>query len=131
MPPMSEWQPIETAPLDTAVLAYGSMYAIAHYNTALGQWVDCWDHRPLTHLKWWQPLPEAPCPSTPESTNLKALARGWIQDHAWGAGKSTENFGPLPDLRMAYGSYESALTPKGMKETDTEADVRYYGRCTC
>jgi len=54
------WQPIETAPEDTAVLVYGFGYEVAHFNTALKQWVACYDHRPLNHPEWWQPLPEAP-----------------------------------------------------------------------
>jgi hypothetical protein len=54
------WQPIETAPQDTAVLVYGVMYDVAHFNTALGAWVSCWDHRPMSKLKWWQPLPPQP-----------------------------------------------------------------------
>jgi hypothetical protein len=36
---MSDWQPIEIAPKDTAVLTYGFGYEVAHFNTALNHWV--------------------------------------------------------------------------------------------
>jgi len=56
----SQWQPIETAPKDTAVLTYGFGYEIAHYNTDLDAWVACWDHRPIRTPVGWMPLPESP-----------------------------------------------------------------------
>ena len=34
-----KWQPIKTAPEDTAVLTYGFGDEVAHFNTALGRWV--------------------------------------------------------------------------------------------
>jgi hypothetical protein len=67
---MSHWQTIESAPKDTAVLVYGSSYEVGHFNTVIGAWVSCWDHRRLHHVAWWQPLPEPPADrlvSTPES----------------------------------------------------------------
>jgi hypothetical protein len=56
------WQPIEGAPEDTAVLVYNIFgYKVAHFNTALKQWVECRDNRPLrlapTH---WVALPAKP-----------------------------------------------------------------------
>ena len=61
------WQPIETAPKDTAVLLWlGWRLEIGHFNTMLGRWAANWDHRalevPATH---WSPLPSPP---TPEGT---------------------------------------------------------------
>ena len=61
------WQPIETAPKDTAVLLWlGWRLEIGHFNTGLGRWAANWDHRalevPATH---WMPLPSPP---TPEGT---------------------------------------------------------------
>ena len=58
------WQPIETAPKDTAVLLWlGWRFEIGHFNTGLGRWVANWDHRalevPATH---WMPLPSPPTP---------------------------------------------------------------------
>ena len=58
------WQPIETAPKDTAVLLWlGWRFEIGHFNTALGRWAANWDHRalevPATH---WMPLPSPPTP---------------------------------------------------------------------
>lgn len=56
-------RPMESAPLDTAILTYGFGYEVAHFNTALHAWVSCWDHRRLkTPLRWW-PLPSVKPPS--------------------------------------------------------------------
>lgn len=54
-----KWEPIETAPKDTALLLFGSYYEIGHFNTRLDRWVAHWDHRPL-NPRWWQRLPEMP-----------------------------------------------------------------------
>ncbi len=63
------WQPIETAPKDTAILLYYHAYAIGHWNSAAQRWWTYTDgHRtveervlnsfkPPTH---WMPLPEPP-----------------------------------------------------------------------
>lgn len=61
------WQPIETAPKDTAVLLWlGWRFEIGHFNTGLGRWAANWDHRalevPATH---WMPLPSPPVVLTP------------------------------------------------------------------
>ena len=57
---MPGWRKIETAPEDTAVLIYGFGYEIAHFNTAIGAWVACWDHRRIPTPTHWQPLPQPP-----------------------------------------------------------------------
>ncbi len=60
---MDEWQPIETAPKDTALLLYtGWSYAIGHFNTLpdISAWVDGFQHRKLEHPTHWMPLPKAP-----------------------------------------------------------------------
>ena len=55
-----KWLDIETAPKDTALLLYcGWMYSIGHFNTMLGEWVECFDHRTITPTHW-MPLPAAP-----------------------------------------------------------------------
>jgi hypothetical protein len=55
------WQVIDTAPKDTALLLYSSFgYVVGHFNTALNQWVNGWDHRPLQYVTHWMPLPQAP-----------------------------------------------------------------------
>lgn len=54
-----QWQPIETAPIDTAVLTYGFGFEVAHYNSMLKKWVANWDHRPIKPL-FWCPLPAPP-----------------------------------------------------------------------
>jgi len=62
------WQPIESAPKDTALLLYcGSFYEIGHFNTAIGEWVCGWDHRKLKPPTHWMPLPAAP--ATKEQSN--------------------------------------------------------------
>lgn len=53
------WQPIETAPVDTAVLTYAFGYDVAHYNTLLKAWVRCSDHTRV-RAEFWMPLPPAP-----------------------------------------------------------------------
>jgi len=58
--PESPWQPIETAPKDTAVLTHGFGFEIAHFNTLLGAWVACWDHRKIRGPTHWVPLPVPP-----------------------------------------------------------------------
>ena len=65
--PPAVWQPIETAPKDTAVLLWLEWrFEIGHFNTALGRWAANWDHRalevPATH---WMPLPSPPVVLTP------------------------------------------------------------------
>lgn len=62
---MGEWQSIETAPKDTAVLVYAFSYEVAHFNTQIGFWVACWDHRKIREPVGWMPLPPAPPPRTP------------------------------------------------------------------
>lgn len=59
---MSEWQPIETAPVDTAILLYQRCgpCEVGHFNTKLDAYVSGWDHRRLYHLTHWMPLPEPP-----------------------------------------------------------------------
>jgi hypothetical protein len=55
-PERQTWQPIETAPKDTAVLLWlGWMFEIGHFNTGLGRWAANW----ATH---WMPLPSPPTP---------------------------------------------------------------------
>ena len=55
----SAWRPIESAPVDTAVLTYGFGYEVAHFNVALDHWVANWDHRPIAPL-FYRPLPSPP-----------------------------------------------------------------------
>lgn len=46
--PSIVFKPIEECDPDTAVLVYaGCLYEVAHYNTVLGKWVACYDHRPI------------------------------------------------------------------------------------
>lgn len=61
-----EWQPIETAPKDEAVLVYRNCFIIAHFNSVAGRWIGYgWDSAdtlnmlttPPTH---WRPLPSPP-----------------------------------------------------------------------
>ncbi|MBB5444605.1 MULTISPECIES: hypothetical protein [unclassified Paraburkholderia] len=74
------WQPIGTAPKETAVLVYtGCSYEIAHFNTLLDKWVACYDHRHLSgpmHMHW-MPLPKAPGadaqPADPDESDLFTL----------------------------------------------------------
>lgn len=62
------WQPLDTAPKDTAVLTYGFGYEVAHFNTHLGKWVATWDHRPIRTPVAWAPLPTPPKESDNERT---------------------------------------------------------------
>ena len=63
---MDEWQPIETAPKDRAILVYHFGYTIAHFNTAYGHWIGQGECTPDTlSLKQfpptdWMPLPDPP-----------------------------------------------------------------------
>jgi hypothetical protein len=59
-----DWQPIETAPKNTAILVYSWGYDVAHFNTLLNAWVACWDHRKLKGVTHWQPLPDPPAVAT-------------------------------------------------------------------
>lgn len=63
---MSEWQPINTAPIDKAILVWNGAFTIAHYNSAYNFWVGhglgtedtrSFDNFPPTH---WVSLPEPP-----------------------------------------------------------------------
>lgn len=63
---MNEWQPIESAPKDTAVLAYDFGYEVAHFNTLLNKWVACSDHRPIRGPTHWMPLPDPPATTSRE-----------------------------------------------------------------
>jgi hypothetical protein len=63
------WQPIETAPKDTAILIYSSGYNVAHYNTAYERWCTYTDGRGTAGERllnsWdfpthWMPLPAPP-----------------------------------------------------------------------
>lgn len=61
LPHLTEgWRPVETAPKDTAVLTYGFGYEVAHFNTAFGRWVACWDHRLIEPPVAWCALPSPP-----------------------------------------------------------------------
>lgn len=60
---MAEWQPIETAPKDRAILVYGLRYSGEGYQEVTHWYSDRWPiewmegyHTP-TH---WQPLPDPP-----------------------------------------------------------------------
>lgn len=59
---MSEWQPIQTAPVDTEILVFhvdeflGPMYRVV-FNSCSGAWSDGLDTYQPTH---WMPLPEPP-----------------------------------------------------------------------
>ena len=61
---MSEWRPIETAPVDTYVLVYGAKrleWAVARYTHKDGWEVDtCSDRWSIYPPKFWMPLPEKP-----------------------------------------------------------------------
>ena len=60
------WQPIETAPEDTAILVWNAGFIIAHFNTKMGFWVglglDTSDTRSLKQYPptQWMPLPPQP-----------------------------------------------------------------------
>jgi hypothetical protein len=62
------WQPIETAPKDTAILVYGFGPSVAHFNTAYGRWIGYGSNTPDTISLnedngipiLWMPLPEMP-----------------------------------------------------------------------
>lgn len=70
-----EWQPIETAPKDTAVLVYGFGYSVAHFNTAYGKWIVYGAETECTRMMntmsrptHWMPLPQEPsCDSSSAS----------------------------------------------------------------
>lgn len=62
------WQPIDTAPKDTAILLYGFGFSVAHFNTAYGKWIAYGYETPDTIMlntassapTHWMPLPAAP-----------------------------------------------------------------------
>ena len=60
------WQLIETAPKDTAILVYAAGCKVAHFNTARDEWIG-YGTAPETHIlntygrpTHWMPLPGAP-----------------------------------------------------------------------
>lgn len=60
------WQPIETAPADTAILIYAQGYRVAHFNSMAKRWIG-YGANAETHIlnTWakpthWMPLPAAP-----------------------------------------------------------------------
>jgi len=56
-----DWQPIKTAPKDTALLLYcDSYFELGHFNIRLNRWVDLEKHRGLRTPTHWMPLPPAP-----------------------------------------------------------------------
>jgi hypothetical protein len=65
---MSDWQPIETAPKDTAILVYGFGYSVAHFNTRYERWIGFGrDTRDTEALARWPPTHWQPLPSPPEA----------------------------------------------------------------
>lgn len=56
---MSEWQPIETAPIDPWILGYGSgIIYVMTYGTKVNYWIDLGFRKvEPTH---WMPLPDVP-----------------------------------------------------------------------
>ena len=65
-PAPQEWQPIETAPKDMAILIYNFAVRIAHFNTNYGYWIGYGhgtsDTRAMTQFPptHWHPLPAPP-----------------------------------------------------------------------
>jgi len=56
-----DWQPIKTAPKDTALLLYcDSYFELGHFNIRLNRWVDLEKHRGLRTPTHWMQLPPAP-----------------------------------------------------------------------
>jgi len=56
-----DWQPIKTAPKDTALLLYcDSYFELGHFNIRFNRWVDLEKHRGLRTPTHWMQLPPAP-----------------------------------------------------------------------
>lgn len=56
---MSEWQPIETAPVNQTVIVYGNGRIRFMRKDDLGQWRNMM-HAPRQTPTHWMPLPEPP-----------------------------------------------------------------------
>lgn len=79
---MSEWQPIETAPTDVAVLLHSDSLGhvigrykknVDHARDHLSDWVTDWDGDRLARTpSWWQLLPAPPVAKAGEARSSDA-----------------------------------------------------------